>query len=65
MVSFFVENLPQPVNTAHKLAHPPPLPAALRGYTTDVYSSDKIIWVEFDHRGFFQSLAAAASTTES
>lgn len=65
MVSFFVENLPQPVNTAHKLVHPPPLPAALRGYTTDVYSSDKIIWVEFDHRGFFQSLAAAASATES
>ncbi|MBK8183410.1 MAG: chemotaxis protein CheW [Candidatus Competibacteraceae bacterium] len=35
-VSFFVENLPQPVNTNHKLTHPIPLPPVLRGYTSDV-----------------------------
>jgi len=60
-VSFFVENLPQPVNTNHKLTHPIPLPPVLRGYTSDVcYSTDKIIWMEFDHRGFFQSQMASA-----
>lgn len=62
MVGFFVESLPQTVDTSHKLAHPPPLPAALRGYAGDIYSFDKIVWVEFDHRNFFQSLAASAVT---
>lgn len=64
MVGFFVENLPQVVDITHKLANPPPLPGALRGYAGDIYSFDKIVWVEFDHRNFFQSLAGSAMTAE-
>lgn len=56
-IGLFIENLPQLMNANHKLAHPPPLPAVLRGHVAMVYGEDKIIWVEFDHRGFFQSLA--------
>jgi len=64
MVGFFVENLPQTVDISHKLTHPPPLPAVLRGYAGDIYSFDNVVWVEFDHRNFFQSLAASAVTSD-
>lgn len=56
-VGVFVEKLPHPVNMNRQMDHSPPLPAALRNYATAVYSQDKIIWVEFDYRKFFQSLA--------
>ncbi len=61
MVGFFVENLPRPVDVNHKLNHPPPLPDVLRGYISDIYSFDKIVWMQFDHRGFFQSLALSVA----
>lgn len=58
-VGLFVETLPQPVNLTQKLTQPPPLPAALRGHVASVYSEDKTIWVELDHRNFFESLATS------
>lgn len=63
-VGFFVESLPQPVTPDHRLPNPPPLPEALREYVGAVYSSDDTVWLEFDHRGFFQALAATVMTAE-
>lgn len=56
-VGLFVENMPQLAKTEHSLAQSPPLPTALRAYVAAVYREGKILWLEFDHRGFFASLA--------
>lgn len=55
-----IDKLPQLVGDVKKLAHLPPLPPALQGCVSEAYSHDKILWVEFNQRVFFQSLIALA-----
>lgn len=56
-IGVFVEGMPQPADTSHVLERTPPLPEVLRPYVATVYRDGGMIWLEFDHRGFFESLA--------
>ena len=62
-VGFFLENLPLPVSEGRKLVRPPPLPMALQGHGVEAYSLHNDIWVEFNHREFFQSLTMQTTAT--
>jgi hypothetical protein len=46
-----------------KLVRPPPLPIALQGHGVEAYSLHNDIWVEFNHREFFQSLTMQMTAT--
>ena len=56
-IGLFVESMPQPADTSHILSQLPPLPEVLRPYVTTVYRDGDTLWLEFDHRVFFESLA--------
>ena len=62
-VGFFIEKLPLPVSEGRKLVRPPPLPMALQGHGVEAYSLHNDIWVEFNHREFFQSLTMQTTAT--
>jgi twitching motility protein PilI len=62
MVGILINGLPQTVCLARKLRNMPPLPAALKGYVQEAYARDKVLWLEFDHHSFFQSLANQIAT---
>lgn len=61
-VGLFTENLPQPVGESRKLVRPPPLPKALQGHVAEAYGLNNDIWVEFDHKQFFESLKTQTTT---
>lgn len=58
-----IDKLPHLVGEFKKLEHLPPLPPALQGCVSEAYSHDKVLWVEFNQRVFFQSLVAQARET--
>jgi len=43
---------------ADRLVNLPPLPDAIRPFATVGYEKNNSVWFNFDHLGFFQSLAA-------
>ena len=51
-----IDDLPQRAVTRHVLARLPPLPPALRSHVAQAYVQDDIVWLEFDHQGFFRAL---------
>jgi len=57
-VCLLIDNLPLLVSEDRKIVHMPPLPPSLQGCVSKTYSHDKILWIEFDHRHFFQSLTS-------
>lgn len=62
-VGLFIENLPQPVSAGRKLVRLPPLPVALQQHVAEAYSLNNDIWVEFNHREFFESLKIETTVT--
>jgi len=40
-----------------KLKSLPPLPAIIKSYTSSGYEKNGQLWFNFDHKGFFESLA--------
>ncbi len=52
----FIDGLPQTAAVHNALARLPPLPAALRPHVAQAYVQDDIVWLEFDHQGFFRAL---------
>lgn len=44
--------------TADKLETLPPLPAVMKPYTSSGYEKNGQVWFNFEHLGFFESLAA-------
>jgi hypothetical protein len=52
-----VDDLPKPPNLTRRLPRLPPLPIVLRDHITAAYVEQNFIWLEFQHHGFFQSLA--------
>lgn len=60
-VGMLIDGLPQTVLTGHPLSRLPPLPAALRSHVAKAYAQDDLVWLEFDHQGFFQALGEQVS----
>ena len=55
-VGILIDGLPQIAATGHALSRLPPLPIALRTHVTKAYAQDDVVWLEFDHQGFFRAL---------
>lgn len=56
-VGILVAEYPQPLERLEPLPHPPPLPAAARDFVATAYRQGESLWLEFDHRRFFESIA--------
>ncbi|HRD66887.1 MAG TPA: chemotaxis protein CheW [Candidatus Competibacter sp.] len=56
VAGILIDGLPQVAMTSHALSRLPPLPTALRNHVAGAYAQDDVIWLEFDHQGFFQAL---------
>ncbi len=56
-VGILIDGLPQTQDISHGLSRFPPLPTALREHVSTPYVKDGVAWMEFDHHGFFKSLA--------
>lgn len=57
----FIDGLPQAAATGQALSRLPPLPEVLRPHVAKAYVRDDVVWLEFDHRSFFQTLGGQAS----
>ncbi len=57
-IGVLIDNLPRSrdISQWHSLMHSPRLPAGLTDYLIEVYAVDEVIWISFDHKGFFESL---------
>ena len=62
-VGQLIRGLPQPqvLDNDQLLANPPPLPERLREFASNAYMIDQQLWVEFDHKGFFETLVGQYS----
>lgn len=61
-VGVLIDGLPRVAVTKQALPRLPPLPAALRAHVTQAYVQDDIVWLEFDHQGFFEALGQHIGT---
>lgn len=52
-----VDELPKSGKNMQRLGKTPPMPDSLSGHLGDAYHKDNMVWVEFDHRSFFNSLS--------
>ncbi len=51
-----IDGLPQMVLINHTLPRLPPMPATLQAHIAKAYRQEDIVWLEFDHQGFFRML---------
>lgn len=56
-VGVLIDGLPQTALTSHVIARLPPLPVALQTHVAKAYGQEGVVWLEFDHQGFFKALA--------
>ncbi len=56
-VGMLIDELPKTPDVERRLSRLPPLPVLLRPCVSQAYIDNGIIWLEFDHRSFFKSLA--------
>lgn len=52
-----IDGLPQALGAAAVLQRLPPVPNALRNHIHAAFARDGTVWLEFDHRSFFRSVA--------
>ncbi len=52
----FIDGPPQATTPGQALSRLPPLPEVLRPHVGKAYVRDDVVWLEFDHKNFFQSL---------
>lgn len=50
-----IDGFPQPLSLALFQPRVPPLPPMLKDYVSAGYANDGTVWLEFDHRGFFEA----------
>ena len=55
-VGVLIDGLPQTAVTTQAISRSPPLPAVLQTHVAKAYVQEGIIWLEFDHQGFFKAL---------
>jgi twitching motility protein PilI len=55
-----IDNLPIHINFTEtdKLTHLPPLPPIIKPYSSSGFEKEGQLWFNFDHQGFFESIAA-------
>jgi len=56
-VCFYIDGWPQAVVMERALDRSPPLPPRLRPYVSTAYLQEGRVWLEFNHRHFFRTLA--------
>ena len=56
-VGIVIDGYPHALQGLRPLAELPPLPEILRGHTRLGYLLSGLVWLEFEHRSFFHSLA--------
>lgn len=61
-VGMMIDSLPQPASLNQPLSLLPPLPPELQPHVDKAYAQEGLIWLEFDHHAFFQSLSEKIST---
>ena len=60
----FIDGLPQTTAATQTLSRLPPLPNILRSNVTKAYVRDDVVWLEFDHQNFFQSLGGHSGSLD-
>ncbi len=60
-VAIQIDGLPQALKIHCKMTQVPPLPPILKDYVFASYLENNVIWLEFDHKSFFQSLGEKIS----
>ncbi len=57
-IGVLVDNLPRSRDLSkwHPLKHMPKLPSNINEFVKELYSVDEMIWMSFDHVGFFESI---------
>jgi twitching motility protein PilI len=55
-VGIVIEDFPKPLSQLSPLPNLPQLPSSLDGHVNMGYVKDDVIWLEFDHGSFFESL---------
>jgi twitching motility protein PilI len=60
-VGILVADYPKPLVGLEAVAQRPPLPAAARDFVGAVWRHGRSVWLEFEHRRFFESLAQRMS----
>ena len=63
MVGLLIDGLPESIRGIEKPTNIPPLPTVLRQYVSKAFADNRTIWLEFDHRGFFQEVAAGKANS--
>lgn len=61
-VGIMIDGLPHPASISQPLSRLPPLPAELQAHVDKAYAQDDLIWLEFDHQAFFQSMSERIAT---
>jgi twitching motility protein PilI len=56
-VGILVSEHPVSLTRLEPLVQPPPLPAAVRDFVATAFHHGHSVWLEFDHRRFFESIA--------
>jgi twitching motility protein PilI len=60
-VGVLVTQNPVSLTRLEPLSQPPPLPAVIRDFVANALHQGEAIWLEFDHRRFFESIAQRMS----
>jgi len=60
-VGILVTEHPVSLTRLEPLSQPPPLPAAVRDFVANALHHGQTVWLEFDHRRFFESVAQRMS----
>jgi twitching motility protein PilI len=60
-VGILVSEHPKTLERLESFSQLPPLPAALRDFVSNAFRTGPSIWLEFDHRRFFESIAKRMS----
>lgn len=61
-VAIVIDDLPRPLRGLNALAEQPPLPAGIKPFVTAAWIHEHEVWLDFNHRQFFASLAARMDT---
>lgn len=56
-VAILIEGFPEALTEARLLQRLPPLPKTLENHIKGAYAKENKVWLEFEHKGFFKTMA--------
>lgn len=62
-VGILIDGLPRLAFISRALSRLPPLPVALQAHVAKAYMQEDVVWLEFDHQGFFKALVGDIAGT--